>query len=100
LEESAQASSALDQAVLERLSPLQQKILLELAAGPTTLDKLSKKTGSSIFTIGKQLSLLQMRTKYNPLHKKGIKSALVQKDKDRPGMRTTYFIASQLSSNR
>ncbi|MFA4856043.1 MAG: hypothetical protein WC634_05690 [archaeon] len=44
---------------LEKFSPLQQKILAELAAGPLVLDALSRKTGSSVHTIGKQLSLLQ-----------------------------------------
>jgi len=85
---------SLDEALLQRLSPLQQKILLELAFGPATLEKLSKKTGTSVYTIGKQLSLLQMRTKYNPLLGKGFSKPLVKKSKD-PGVRTTYFIAQE-----
>ncbi len=81
----------LNEALLGKLSPLQQRILIELAAGPSTLDNLSSKTGSSVHTIGKQLSLLQMRAKYNPLHGKGITRPLVEKNKD-SGIKTTYFL--------
>ena len=88
---------SLDEALLQRLSPLQQKILLELAFGPATLDKLSRKTGTSVYTVGKQLSLLQMKTKYNPLHGKGISRPLVRKSKE-PGVRTTYFIANEIAN--
>jgi hypothetical protein len=73
---------------------LQQKILLELASGPLSLNGLSERTGSSVFTIGKQLSLLQMRAKYNPLHGKGITRPLVRKNKD-SGVKTTYFLCSE-----
>jgi len=77
--------------LLTKLSPLQQKILNNLAAKPMTLCELSEKTGSSVHTIGKQLSLLQFRTKYNSLHRKGISSPLVKKQKE-AGLKTTYFL--------
>jgi len=77
---------------LSMLSPMQQAILLELSLEPLTLEKLSKRTGKSIYSLGKQLSLLQMRTKYNPLQSKGITRPLVQKHKDF-GVRTTYSLA-------
>lgn len=80
---------------LQKLSPLQQKILLELADGPLTLSDLSEKTGSSVYTIGKQLSLLQMRAGYNPLNNKGISRPLVKKQKE-VGIKTTYFIVPGL----
>jgi len=85
----------LNEALLGKLSPLQQRILIELAAGPLTLDKLSSKTGSSIYTIGKQLSLLQLRAKYNPLERKGFSRPLVRKEKDK-GIKTTYSLAQNL----
>ncbi|MDD5163447.1 MAG: helix-turn-helix domain-containing protein, partial [Candidatus ainarchaeum sp.] len=77
--------------VFAKLSPLQQKILLELSSGPLCLNELSKKTGSSIYTVGKQLSLLEFRAKYNPLEKKGIYGPLVGKNKDAK-IKTTYFL--------
>ena len=81
----------IENTVFSNLSPLQQRILLELSAGPLTLSQLSKKTGSTVYTLGKQLSLLQFRTKYNPLERKGIKQPLVRKEKE-PGKKTTYFL--------
>ena len=81
----------LNEALLGKSSPLQQRILIELAAGPSTLGNLSSKTGSSVYTVGKQLSLLQLRAKYNPLHGKGITRPLVKKNKD-SGVKTTYFL--------
>ena len=39
----------LNEKFLQKLSPLQQKILLELADGPLTLSDLSEKTGSSVY---------------------------------------------------
>ena len=92
LQKTSKAKVFLDQALLGKLSPLQQKILIELSAGPQTLDVLSDKTGSSVYTIGKQLSLLQMRPSYNPLKGKGISTPLVKKQKD-SGIKTTYFLA-------
>jgi len=83
--------------VFERLSPLQQKIILELALQPLTLAKLSEKTGSSIYTVGKQLSLLQFRTKYNSLQKKGISKPLVKKNKGEK-IKTTYFLIANSGS--
>ena len=88
---SKQPKLILDESILVKLSPLQQKILLELADGPLTLEKLSEKTGSSVYTIGKQLSLLQLRAKYNPLENRGIDRPLVKKNKD-SGIKTTYFL--------
>ena len=82
---------AVDEETILKLSPLQRKILLELSAGPLTLSELSEKTGSTVYTIGKQLSLLQFRTKYNPLEKKGILEPLIKKRKE-PGVKTTYFL--------
>ena len=86
---------SLDEKFLEKFSPLQQKILTELAAGPLTLDALSRKTGSSVHTIGKQLSLLQMRAGYNPLKSKGFTKPLVKKEKD-SCVKTTYFLVPNI----
>jgi len=87
----------IDRQVFSKLSVLQQKILLELAGGPLCLDELSEKTGASIYTIGKQLSLLQLRTKYNPLSKKGITAPLVKKNKD-AGIKTNYCLACKIDA--
>ena len=87
----------IENTVFSNLSPLQQRILLELAAGPLNLSQLSSRTGSTVYTLGKQLSLLQFRTKYNPLERKGVKQPLVKKDKV-PGKKTTYQITSTASS--
>ena len=92
---SSEKSVLLNKSILGKLSPLQQKILIELSAGPKTLDVLSDKTGSSVYTVGKQLSLLQMRAGYNPLNSKGLSRPLVKKQKD-TGIRTTYFLAPGL----
>ncbi len=81
----------IDKIVFPKLSPLQQKILVELSSGPLTLSGLSEKTGCSVYTIGKQLSLLQLRTKYNPLRRRGISKPLVRKNKD-TNVKTTYFL--------
>jgi len=82
----------IDKTLFTRVSPLQRKILLELAAsGSSTLAELSERTGSSIYSVGKQLSLLQFRAKYNPLKGKGVHRPLVGKNKDR-GVKTTYFL--------
>ncbi len=85
----------LEKAVFEKLSPLQKKILIELSAGPQTLKSLSEKTGSSVYTIGKQLSLLQLKASYNPLERKGIDSPLVKKIKG-VGIKTTYFLTKTI----
>jgi len=84
-----------DNVLFGKLSPLQRKIMLELAAGPLTLNALSRKTGSSVYTIGKQLSLLQMRACYNPLKSKGFTRPLVKKEKD-SCVKTTYFLAPNI----
>ncbi len=85
------AASVPDGKLLELLSPLQGKILTALSSEPLTLEGLSRKTGKTVHTIGKQLSLLQFRTKYNPLKRKGISVPLVRKNKD-GGIKTTYCI--------
>lgn len=85
-----------NETVFSKLSPVQQKILSELTNCPLTLSELSKKTGSSVYTVGKQLSLLQMRAAYNPLIKKGIDKPLVKKNKEE-GKKTTYHIALELA---
>ena len=77
--------------VFKKLSPLQKKIILELCENPSTLCELSKKTKHGVFSIGKQLSILQFRTKYNPLIKKGITNPLVAKRKE-ASKKTTYSI--------
>ena len=92
--ETLESKVVFDQTLLGKLSPLQQKILLELSSGPLSLNGLSERTGSSVFTIGKQLSLLQMRAKYNPLHGKGITRPLVRKNKD-SGVKTTYYLCNE-----
>jgi len=89
---SANSAFLIDENLLSRLSPLQQKIVLELKEKPLTLNELSKKTNSSIYTLGKQLSMLQCRTKCQCLKKKGIEKPLVQKKKEE-GIKTTYFLA-------
>ena len=81
----------IDKEIFIRLSPLQRKILTELTSQKLTLSELSERTGSSVYTIGKQLSILQMRTKCNTLLRKGISEPLVRKHKDM-GVRTTYFV--------
>ncbi len=83
--------SNFNQTVLSKLSPLQQKIVLELSSGPLTLNELSEKTNSSIYTIGKQLSMLQCRTRCSCLKKKGINTPLVQKRKEER-IKTMYFL--------
>ncbi len=77
--------------VLAKLSPLQKKIVTELTSGPLTLNELSNRVDSSVFTVGKQLSMLQCRTKCKCLQKKGIQNPLVQKNKDEK-IKTTYFL--------
>ncbi|MDO8647942.1 MAG: hypothetical protein Q7R70_06040 [Candidatus Diapherotrites archaeon] len=79
--------------VFSRLSPLQKQIAIELSEGKLCLGELSKKIKHNVFTIGKQLSIMQFRTKYNPLLKKGITKPLVAKQKEE-SKRTTYSIIS------
>jgi len=78
--------------ILTKLSPLQQKIVIELKTGPLTLNEISNRTNSSVYTIGKQLSLLQGRTKCCFLQKKGFKEPIVKKIKEER-IKTTYFLA-------
>ena len=91
MEAMAQETLMVEETVFTKLAPLQQRILLELSAGPLTLHELSEKAEATVYTVGKQLSLLQMRAKYNPLHGKGIRTPLVRKSKE-PGLRTTYCL--------
>ena len=81
---------------IARLSPLQRRILRELRAGPLTLPELSSCTGSSVFSLGRQLSLLCLRAKCDYMEKRGIRVPLVKKSKG-AGMRTTYSIAFDAS---
>ncbi|MFH1664131.1 MAG: hypothetical protein ABH986_04975 [archaeon] len=85
-------SFGVKESVMQKLSPLQKKIVSELSFGPKTLPELSEKTNSSVYTIGKQLSMLQGRTKCNCLQKKGINEPIVKKIKEEK-IKTTYFLA-------
>lgn len=78
--------------IFAKLSPLQKKIMLELGQREMTLTELSERVRCSVFTAGKQLSMLQLRTKYNPLEKRGISKSLVQKRKE-ANKKTTYSAA-------
>ena len=73
------------------LSPLQQKIVLELSEKPLTLSEISEKTGSSVYSVGKQLSVLQCRTQCESLQRKGIGKPLIKKQKEE-GIKTTYAL--------
>ncbi|MFH1239957.1 MAG: hypothetical protein V1672_01965 [Candidatus Diapherotrites archaeon] len=73
------------------LSPLQQKIVFELSEKPLTLSEISNKTGSSVYSIGKQLSVLQCRTQCGSLQRKGINRPLIKKQKEE-GIKTTYVL--------
>lgn len=73
------------------LSPLQNKILKQLAKRQMNLEEISHSTGSSIGTIGKQLSILSMHSKKHYLKKRGILSPLVEKDKS--GQKTLYLLS-------
>ncbi len=84
-------NKTIDKNIFLKLSPLQQKIVNELSFGPLTLTQLSEKTESSIYTIGKQLSMLQGRTKCNCLKNKGINCPLIKKNKDEK-IKTTYCL--------
>lgn len=88
-----------EETIITKLSPLQQKIVLELCNGPLCLNDLSERTGSSVHTIGKQLSILGLKTEYNPLSRKGISKPVVKKNKAE-GVKTTYFINPKLPSGR
>ena len=77
--------------VFRKLSPLQQKIIAELSLTELSLCDLSKKTGHNVFSTGKQLSILQFKTKYNPLVNKGITIPLVAKRKE-ANQKTIYSI--------
>lgn len=95
---SKQSNVIFNNTIFSKLSPVQQKILGELLSCPLTLSELSEKTGCSVHTVGKQLSLMQMRTKYNPLIKKGIDRPLVKKNKQE-GIKTTYHVVPETECN-
>jgi len=67
---------------LGNLTPLQQDILLQLSRGSLTLRELSEATGSSIGTVGKQISILSLRASRDYMERKGVTEPLVSKDKD------------------
>ncbi|MAG21843.1 MAG: hypothetical protein CL943_00870 [Candidatus Diapherotrites archaeon] len=60
-----------------------------------TLNELSAKVEASVYTVGKQLSLLEFKTKYNPLPKKGFSKPLVKKFKE-AGVKTSYSLHPNL----
>ncbi len=70
-----------ENSALENLTPLQKSIINLLKESSMTLNELSKRTGSSVGTIGKQLSILCLRTKKDYMERKGIKKSLINKDK-------------------
>ena len=82
---------ACNKETIQKLSPFQRQIIEALENGPLNLDQLSKITGKSVYSVGKQLSILQLRTCYNPLKKKGITAPLIVKVKDEH-VKTTYLI--------
>ena len=82
----------IDENTFIMLSPLQQKIVIELSEKPLTLSEISEKTGSSVHSVGKQLSVLQCRTRDNSLERKGIGKPLIKKQKEE-GIKTTYILA-------
>ncbi|MBI2597817.1 MAG: hypothetical protein HYW50_01335 [Candidatus Diapherotrites archaeon] len=69
---------------LENLTPLQRAILEQLAQGPASLKDLSQVTGSSVGTVGKQISVLCLKTKKDYMARKGVTESLIKKDKDQP----------------
>ena len=85
--------------VFSKLSPLQKQIAIALAEEKICLEDLSKKTGHDVFTIGKQLSIMQFRTKYNPLIKKGITKPIVAKQKEER-KKTTYSIITATAKKK
>lgn len=91
---SNECSQFINKNLFSKLSPLQKKIVFELSQKPLTLPELSEKTDSSVYTIGKQLSMLQGRTKYTCLKNKGINCPLVKKIKEEK-IKTTYFLAER-----
>jgi hypothetical protein len=91
---SVNLSEVIERNVFLKLSPLQQRIVSELASGPLTLTELSERTKTSVYSLGKQLSVLQGRTKCCSLQKKGINKPLIKKIKDE-GIKTTYFLVHE-----
>ncbi|MEK6942117.1 MAG: hypothetical protein AABW85_04645 [archaeon] len=69
---------------LGKLTPLQTAILEQLNHGPASLKELSSLTGSSIGTIGKQISVLSLKAKKEYMARKGVTEPLIKKDKDSP----------------
>ncbi|MFH1257226.1 MAG: hypothetical protein V1494_08125 [Candidatus Diapherotrites archaeon] len=68
--------------VMERLTPLQRSIVSLLSESPMSLTEISVRTGSSIGTVGKQLSLLCLNAKKEYMERKGVTKPLICKEKD------------------
>ncbi len=68
--------------ILHNLTPLQKAILQQLNENEMSLSELSKATGSSVGTIGKQISVLSLKAKKEYMARKGVKTALITKDKN------------------
>lgn len=84
------------ESVLENLTPLQRSILEKLCESPKSLFELSVSTGSSIGTIGKQLSILCLKTKRDYMARKGVTEPLVSKNKE---ARITMYSLTQKAEN-
>ena len=76
--------------VCENLTRLQKAIIEQLITQPMSLDELSMATGSSIGTVGKQISILSLKAKREYMARKGIREALISKDKD--NIKTIYSL--------
>ena len=75
---------------IENLTRLQKAIIWQLLAHSMSLDELSIATGSSVGTVGKQISILSLKTKKEYIARKGIREALISKDKD--NIKTIYSL--------
>ncbi len=69
------------ESIANNLTPLQKNILFSLKKHPMTLKELSDAVGSSIGTVGKQISILSLKTKKDYMRRKGITEELIQKNK-------------------
>jgi hypothetical protein len=67
--------------IAKNLTPLQRNILFRLKEHPMTLKELSEAVGSSIGTVGKQISILSLKTKKDYMRRKGINEELIEKNK-------------------
>ena len=75
---------------IENLTRLQKTIIEQLLMHSMSLDELSMATGSSIGTVGKQISILSLKAKKEYMARKGIREALISKDKD--NIKTIYSL--------